>query len=98
MSVLPYGISVVADALTDTGMPNVSLTGGTLKSVLQLIFGMMGAIAVLIVMIGGFRYVMSEGNPESTKKARSTILYAIVGLIVAISAQVIVAFVLRATK
>ncbi|MEX1113126.1 MAG: hypothetical protein WED32_01575, partial [Patescibacteria group bacterium] len=48
-----------------------------------------GAVAVLFLIIGGFRYVVSTGNPEQVDAARKTILYAILGLII-----IFIAFVL----
>lgn len=98
-------LQVLADAATncigngsnvcETNLPNVAASGAQLRTILQIVMGVLAAIAVLMITIGGFRYVISEGNPESTKKARSTILYALVGLVVAISAEVIVTFFLN---
>ncbi|MBX4197632.1 hypothetical protein KW801_03715 [Candidatus Saccharibacteria bacterium] len=49
-----------------------------------------------MIIVGGFRYITSGGNPESTKSARNTILYAIIGLVVVALAQLIARFVLNA--
>jgi hypothetical protein len=67
--------------------------GGTTKTVLQLVFGFLGALAVFMVMYGAFRYVTSAGNPDGAAKARSTIIYSVVGLVVALVAFSIVSFV-----
>ena len=61
---------------------------------INLALGALGAIAVLIIVIAGFQFALSQGNQEKTKKARQTILYAVVGLVVAIAAYAIVDFVL----
>ena len=53
-----------------------------------------GVIAVIMIMIGGLRYITSSGDPASTKSARDTILYAVIGLVVVALAQIIVRFVL----
>ena len=53
-----------------------------------------GIVAVLLILIGGLRYVLSGGDPQATASAKNTIIYAIVGLIVAIIARAIVVFVL----
>jgi succinate dehydrogenase/fumarate reductase cytochrome b subunit len=58
-----------------------------------LIWG--GAIALLFIIFGGFRYIISLGNPESVEKARSTVLYAVLGLILIFLAYLIVAYVLN---
>jgi len=51
-----------------------------------------GIIAVIIIIVGGIRYIMSRGDPATLKKAKDTITYAIIGLIVAILAFPIVNF------
>ena len=78
-----------------TGIPKISAGSSQLNIILQITFGIIGAIAVLIIIIAGFRYVLSEGKSDNAARARETIIYAIVGLIVSISAEVIVAFVLN---
>lgn len=77
-----------------TGLPTVSAGHDQLVQILQLVIGIIAAVAVLFVVIGGFRFVISEGDPQSTAKARSTIVYAVVGLIIAVSAEALVTFVL----
>ncbi len=54
-----------------------------------------GIAAVLMLIIGGFRYITSGGDSNSISAAKNTILYAIIGLVVAVLAQAIVQFVLR---
>ena len=63
----------------------------TVTNILTIIIG--GA-AVIMLVVGGIRYVVSGGDPQSTKGAKDTILYAIIGLVVAASAQLIVRFVI----
>lgn len=60
---------------------------------LQLLFGVAGAVAVLIVAVAGFRYVLSQGDPQNTAKAKNTIIYALAGLVIIIMAYAIVTFV-----
>jgi hypothetical protein len=52
-----------------------------------------GAVAVLMIVVGGLRYVLSGGDASSTKSARDTILYSIIGVVIAIMAYAIVNFV-----
>jgi hypothetical protein len=47
-----------------------------------------------MVIIGGFRYIVSNGDSNGVSGAKNTILYAIVGLVIVLFAQVIVRFVL----
>lgn len=52
-----------------------------------------GAISVIMIIIGGFRYITSSGDSANIQAAKNTILYAIVGLAVVLLAQLIVNFV-----
>lgn len=76
------------------GLPQASANNGTLQAILQIVFGIAAALSVLMIVIAGFRFIAGEGNPQEVSKARSTILYAVIGLIVAISAEIIVSFTL----
>jgi hypothetical protein len=51
-----------------------------------------GAMAVIFVIVGAIRYITSQGNPEDTSKAQSTIVNALTGLAVAITAAVFVSY------
>jgi hypothetical protein len=53
-----------------------------------------GAISVIMLIIGGIRYVVSGGDSSAVTSAKNTILYAIVGIIVALLAYALVNFVL----
>lgn len=58
------------------------------------VFFFAGFVALVFIVIGGFRYVISGGDPQKVVQARNTIIYAIVGLIVAMSAFIIVRFII----
>ncbi len=67
--------------------------GGVLFSVVNFLLLFAGAIAVLFLIIGGFRYVVSTGNPEQVEGAKKTILYAVLGLVIIFIAWVLVSLV-----
>ncbi len=69
----------------------------TIANVINILSILVGIAAVVMIIIGGLRYITSGGNPEGAKKARTTILYAIAGLVIAVLAQVIARFVLKKT-
>jgi len=54
-----------------------------------------GIVAVIMIVVGGFKYITSGGESSKVSGAQSTILYAVVGLVVVVLAQVIVHFVLN---
>ena len=56
-----------------------------------------GVIAVIMIIVGGFRYITSGGDSGKVSAAKSTIIYAIVGLIIVAVAQFVVRFVLAKT-
>lgn len=73
--------------------PKVAGNSGTLDNILNLVFTITGAVAFLFIIIGGFKYIVSSGDPQSTAKAKNTIIYAAVGLMVTLAASLIVNFV-----
>ena len=68
-----------------------------INDVVDILCMIVGIVSVVMIIIGGFKYVTSGGDPNAAKSARNTILYAIVGLIVVAVAQAIVWFVLQST-
>src|SRR3954470_9360218 len=57
--------------------------GGMVKIVINTILVVLGMIAVIMVVVGGVRYTTSNGDSSAIKSAKDTILYAVVGLVVA---------------
>lgn len=68
------------------------------KSVINTLLYALGIVAVIVIIIGAFKYVTSAGDAASIASAKNTILYAVVGLIVAILAYAIVHFVTSNVK
>lgn len=62
---------------------------------MDVIWALVSAISVLVIIIAGFMYVVSAGNPDKTKRAKNAIMYAVIGLVVAFFARTIVQFVLN---
>ncbi len=69
--------------------------GSTLMAILSIAFGVLGGISLLVIVISGMRLTLSRGNPDALAKLRSTIIYAAVGLAVALSATAIIQFVVN---
>jgi hypothetical protein len=67
-----------------------------LRQIINILLFIIGAIAVVMIIIGGLRYVLSGGDQSQITGAKNTILYAVVGLVVAIMAYAIVNFVVGA--
>lgn len=94
------GIKLVDDtAKCDDAAGGQSAFSSVLKTLINTFSIVVGAVSVIMIIIGGFRYVISGGDSNSTKSAKDTILYAVIGLVVVLFAQVIVRFVIsNATK
>lgn len=69
-------------------------SGGIFQTIVNIFLFIIGAIAVIMLIYGGIRYTISGGDSKHVTAAKDTILYAIVGLIVAILAYAIVNFVI----
>ena len=68
---------------------------GVLTKVIQILVMICGVASIFMVIIGGFKYVTSTGDPAKVNSAKDTILYAVIGLVITIIAQGIVVFVLK---
>ncbi len=79
---------------SQVNIPKVENPDQKIKPIMNLFLGLMGVISVLMIAIAGFKYTMSMGDPGAIKKAKDTILYAFIGLFVAILGAAIVNFVL----
>ena len=67
----------------------------TINDIINVVLGALGIVAVVVIIIGGIGFVTSQGDAARVTKARNTILYGVVGLVVALLAFAIVNFVLK---
>lgn len=66
----------------------------TAARIINVALGFLGIIAVVIVLIGGFKYMVSGGNEEKTTEAKNLIVSGIIGLAIILSAWAITSFVI----
>jgi hypothetical protein len=78
--------------ITPDKLPNASFEN-SLPSILRVVFVSAALLSVIFVAIGGLKYTLSSGDPQGAAKAKNTILYALIGLVVAVMAFTIVSFV-----
>ncbi|MDB5179188.1 MAG: conserved rane protein of unknown function [Patescibacteria group bacterium] len=95
-------IAFLADASgTISKSAGDACNGGCGSSSINLIFSgvtntlifLVGAVSVIMIIIGGLRYILSNGDPKQAETGRNTVMYAVIGIIVAIAAYAIVGFV-----
>ena len=110
---LPHAVSVAQTSATDsvcegigtfnnetkqceepTDSPSVEDVISTVVTILSYIIG---AASVIVIIVGGFKYITSGGDSNKVGSAKNTIIYALIGLAVAVLAQVIIRFVIDKT-
>jgi uncharacterized membrane protein len=83
-----------ADSARGSGQPAMLFgDGGIFSTITNVLLFIIGAVAVIMIVIGGLRYVLSGGDSKQVEAAKNTIMYAIVGIIVALLAYAAVNFV-----
>lgn len=96
----PFG--QVCDATTqdspvcDQNKPDNPITGedGILVRATQIVVFIVGVASVIMVLIGGFKYITSNGDANGISNAKNTILYALIGVVLASVSQIIIIFVI----
>ncbi len=89
------GITSSADCAKGSGQSNNLFgDGGVFKTVTNVLLFIIGAVSVIMLIIGGVRYTISQGDSSAVTSAKNTILYAIIGIVVAILAYAAVNFVI----
>ena len=85
-------VSKGIDTATTSEMKGKSIDGdkGLIKTVVNVLLWAVGVLSVIMIIFSGFRYITSAGDASKTKSAQSTLIYSVVGLIVAIMAYAIV--------
>ena len=103
MVFVPVGVgavNVISDACTVN--PDSAICKGKdddtrnlIKIVINTLLYIVGILSVIMVIIGGFMYTLSSGDSANVTKAKNTIVYALVGLVVSFLAYAIVNWVLK---
>lgn len=84
---------------TCNGNKNVDQGGSHIETIIRVVVNVfsliVGVVAVIMIILGGLRYITSGGDSNNVSSAKNTIIYAIIGLVVVALAQFIVQFVLN---
>jgi len=77
-----------------TGQDATSKINELIGDIINIFSLIVGVVSVIMIIVGGFRYITSGGDTNNVSAAKNTILYAIIGLIIVALAQTIVRFIL----
>lgn len=86
-------ILLARPVLDRVNLPNRDSADDILDGLLGVVYIVAGLVAVISIVVGGFWYVTSNGEPEKTKRGKNAIIYASVGLVFVMMAWVITGFV-----
>lgn len=87
-------VSSGADCARGNGQPSQLVgDGGVFNRITSILLFVVGAVAVVMLIFGGIRYIVSGGDQANVTAAKNTILYAIIGIIIALLAYAAVKFV-----
>jgi hypothetical protein len=93
MNMLLMSLYASSTTINSGNLPTPAADKHAIATVLKIAFGIIGALAVLMVTVSGLRYILSAGDPQKISQAKNSIIYSLVGVAVAISAEAIVYFV-----
>ena len=82
----PGDTSVVCQAKNETGAEDL------VKNIINILLTVASVVAVIMIIIGGIRYATSNGDSASISAAKNTILYSVIGLVIAIFSYAIVQY------
>lgn len=85
-------ISGASGCTPPAGSPSVD---STLQKGMNLFTAIVGIIAVVMIIVGGLKYITSQGDSTQMNNAKNTLIFAAVGLVIVVLAQIIVRFVLQ---
>ena len=86
---MPEGEKKIDNPLGDHDLQYV------VTQVFHIAFGLAGLIAFIYLIIGGYQYITSSGNPDAAEAAKGTIVNSIIGLIIVLTSFLLVDFALR---
>jgi hypothetical protein len=88
------GVGAVSGGAGCAPTENSPSVDGLIKTIVTVLSWVVGVVSIIMIMIAGFQYVTSSGDSGKIGTAKSTLTYAIVGIVIVAFAQAIVQFVL----
>ncbi len=97
LTIAPFAVSAGLSTFTPfqgTAQGNGNNLVSVLRGVVNFLLTLAAVIAAIFIVIGGFRYIFSQGDEENTNRAKLTVFYALMGLIVIAISGVLVNFII----
>lgn len=95
IAIVNFIFNIIGNAATDSN-GIVQLTGEQLlQNILNIVYFVVGIIAIIVIILGGLMYTISSGDPAKVTRAKNMLTYSIVGLIIVIAAFAITNFVIE---
>lgn len=92
-------LSAVSIKANEIGLPTSTTNiGDAIANIVRLLMSLIGMLAIVFIIVGGLQLVYSTGDPARVKRGRETLIYACVGLVVAIASYAIVTFISNGVK
>lgn len=91
MTIVPYLIAAVQ---APSSVPQIEINNSLVTTIFNLVLSIAGAVTVAFIVWGGMQYILSQGDAGKIKKAKDTLLYSIVGLVIVMMSFVILNFVI----
>ncbi len=92
-------LGAISIKASETGLPTSTTTiSQGLANIVGILVWIIGSISVVMIVVGGLMYAVSSGDPGRIKRARDTITYAVVGVVVSIIAYAVVTYIAGALK
>jgi type IV secretory pathway VirB2 component (pilin) len=83
---------------TNVGLGQTTDLKGSIASIINIILGFLGIVAVIIILAGGFKWMTAGGNEDKVAEARQMIIQGIIGLVIIFAAWAIASFVLTSLQ
>ena len=101
MTKLIDGAKIIADEqeelsqMLESRLPHAAADDNYIQNIFNGIYAIAGIVAIAFVVVGAVQYVTSSGEPGKIAKAKSTIMYSVIGLVIVVLAAAITAFVIQ---
>lgn len=98
LSLLLIGLSVLAGDLKEPEEVPILGEGGVLDRITNYLFAIFIIVATIFIIVAAFQFVIATGEPEKINKAKMSLLYALIGVLVAFSSKGLVEFIEKVVK